>query len=330
MLKSHILDDYLNYLEAAKGTAQSTIQEYYYNIREFMRFLRVRKEDLDEDFDQIDIGPIDLAYLRGVDRQDINAYNIYLAKTRKNSVRTRHRKISAVRSFFDTLSNGMDLLEDNPALNVELPKVQKSLPVYLSLEEAIHLLDTVESSSGSALYRTRDYAIITLFLNCGLRLSELSGIDLDHINDKAALRVLGKGNKERVVFLNYSCQEAIGDYLNKRKAQDLDPENLGHKALFLSMRKNRMSPRAIQHMIEKHLRNAGFDTSKYSVHKLRHTAATLIYQYGDSDIRTLQEILGHESVATTNIYSHIDNQDVKQAIFDNPLANPRDLKKRKK
>ncbi|MDO5036822.1 MAG: tyrosine recombinase XerC [Tissierellia bacterium] len=329
-MKTHILDDYLNYLSAAKGAAQTTVKEYYYNVREFMRFLRLTKEDLDidpEDFDQIDIDPVDLDYLRQVSRQDVNNYNIYLSQVRKNSVRTRHRKISCIRSFFDTLSNGMELLEENPALNIELPKIEKKLPTYLTLEEAIHLLNTVDQAKGSALYRTRDYAIITIFLNCGLRLSELSQIDLEDIKDQAALRVLGKGRKERMVYLNRSCQKSIKDYLDCRAENNLTSDELDEKALFLSMRKKRMSPRAIQHMIEKHLKNAGFDTRKYSVHKLRHTAATLIYQYGHSDIRTVQEILGHESVATTNIYTHIDNQDIRQAIFDNPLANPDALKK---
>ena len=198
-----------------------------------------------------------------------------------------------------------------------MPKIEKTLPVYLTLDESLNLLKTIEKSKMKLVYKKRDYAIVTLFLNCGMRLSELSGINISHLKEDNTLKVIGKGNKERTIYLNEASVYAIQEYLKLRPQIEDD-------ALFLSMREQRMSNRSIQHMIEKHMKNSGLDTNKYSAHKLRHTAATLLYEYGNADIRSLQEILGHESVNTTEIYTHVNKKSLKKMVESNPLANIKD------
>ena len=323
MIQSGIVDDYLNYLKAARGRSESTVKEYYYDIRQFLRYMRIRKEHLKvENLDEVSIDDVDIELLETIQKSDIYAYISYLDSTRGNSGRTKFRKISSVRSFFDYLTYKIELLDKNPTENIDLPKIERSLPVYLTLEEAVHLLNTVENSKQKEIYRLRDYAITTLFLNCGLRLSELANLNIADLNKDNTLRIMGKGSKERLVYLNGSVQEALRGYLRKRNELEVDQD-----ALFLSMRKNRMSNRSIQHMLEKHLKAAGFDTRKYTVHKLRHTAATLMYQYGNEDLKSLQEILGHESVSTTQIYTHVNLEDIRYTMSQNPLSNMDDVKK---
>lgn len=311
-----ILEDYLDYMETIKGTSSNTAKEYYFDLRTFLRFLKLRFKMVDNtiEFDDIPIDDIDVELLRKVSIQDLHAYISYTDKKRSNSSSTRARKVASVRSFFKYLANRVNLLEKNPAEQLEFPKTDDRYPVYLTLEQAETLLNTVLSVENE-LYRARDYAIIMLFLNCGLRLSELSSINLDKINGGDNLTVIGKGNKERTIFLNEACVEAISDYISVR------PSSPGEKALFLSKRKQRLSNRAIQHMIDKYLQKSGLDPTVYSTHKLRHTAATLMYKYGNVDIRALQEILGHESVSTTQIYTHLDDERLRDAIKSNPLAN---------
>lgn len=323
MIQSGIVDDYLNYLKAARGRSESTVKEYYYDIRQFLRYMRIRKEHLKvENLDEVSIDDVDIELLETIQKSDIYAYISYLDSTRGNSGRTKFRKISSVRSFFDYLTYKIELLDKNPTENIDMPKIERSLPVYLTLEEAVHLLNTVENSKEKEIYRLRDYAITTLFLNCGLRLSELANLNIADLNKDNTLRIMGKGSKERLVYLNGSVQEALRGYLRKRNELEVDQD-----ALFLSMRKNRMSNRSIQHMLEKHLKAAGFDTRKYTVHKLRHTAATLMYQYGNEDLKSLQEILGHESVSTTQIYTHVNLEDIRYTMSQNPLSNMDDVKK---
>ena len=315
MIQSGIVDDYLNYLKAARGRSESTVKEYYYDIRQFLRYMRIRKEHLKvENLDEVSIDDVDIELLETIQKSDIYAYISYLDSTRGNSGRTKFRKISSVRSFFDYLTYKIELLEKNPTENIDMPKIERSLPVYLTLEEAVHLLNTVENSKQKEIYRLRDYAITTLFLNCGLRLSELANLNIADLNKDNTLRIMGKGSKERLVYLNNSVQEALRGYLRKRNELEVDQD-----ALFLSMRKNRMSNRSIQHMLEKHLKAAGFDTRKYTVHKLRHTAATLMYQYGNEDLKSLQEILGHESVSTTQIYTHVNLEDIRYTMSQTPF-----------
>jgi site-specific recombinase XerD len=303
-------------METIKGTSPNTVKEYYFDLRTFLRFLKLRYKLVDDsiDFDEISIEDVDVDLLSRINIQDLHAYMSFTDKKRSNSSSTRARKVASIRSYFKYLVHRVNLLEKNPAEQLEFPKTDDRHPVYLSLEQAENLLNTVLANNNE-LYRTRDYAIIMLFLNCGLRLSELSSINIDKINGDDNLTVIGKGNKERTIFLNEACVDAISDYLSVR------PLSPGEKALFLSKRKQRMSNRAIQHMIDKYFEASGLDTDVYSTHKLRHTAATLMYKHGNVDIRALQEILGHESVSTTQIYTHLDDDRLREAVKSNPLAN---------
>ncbi|WP_068458101.1 tyrosine recombinase XerC [Aedoeadaptatus pacaensis] len=324
MIRANILDDYLNYMRAARGRSEGTVKEYFYDIRQFLRYMRVRKEGLAvESLDEVDIDTVDGDLLRKIEKSDIYAYISYLDRERKNNSRTKFRKISSVRSFFDYLTYKVDVLEKNPAENIDMPKMEKSLPVYLTLEESIRLLRSIQNFKQKNIYRLRDYAIAMLFLNCGLRLSELASLNVKDLNKDRTLRIIGKGFKERLVYLNDNVERSIDAYLLARKTEGLADE----EPLFLSMRKTRMSNRSIQHMLEKHLKNAGFDTRKYTVHKLRHTAATLMYQFGDEDLKSLQEILGHESISTTQIYTHVNLEDIRHTMNQNPLANIDDVEK---
>lgn len=324
MIRANILDDYLNYMRAARGRSEGTVKEYFYDIRQFLRYMRVRKEGLAvESLDEVDIDTVDGELLRKIEKADIYAYISYLDRERKNNSRTKFRKISSVRSFFDYLTYKVDVLEKNPAENIDMPKMEKSLPVYLTLEESIRLLRSIQNFKQKNIFRLRDYAIAMLFLNCGLRLSELASLNVKDLNKDRTLRIIGKGSKERLVYLNDNVERSIDAYLLARKTEGLADE----EPLFLSMRKTRMSNRSIQHMLEKHLKNAGFDTRKYTVHKLRHTAATLMYQFGDEDLKSLQEILGHESISTTQIYTHVNLEDIRHTMNQNPLANIDDVEK---
>lgn len=310
-----ILEDYLNYMETIRGKSPSTTKEYYYDLRTFMRFLKIRYRLVDSNitFEEINIEDVDIEFIKRVNIQDLHAYISFVDKQRDNGNYGKARKVASIRSFFDYLHSKINLLDVNPADNLEFPKIGNRQPIYLTLDEAENLLAVVNENK-SDFFRKRDYAIITLFLNCGLRLSELQSIDIDKIKGDT-LVVVGKGNKERTIYLNDACISAINDYLSIRPKV-----NNKNKALFLSMRKNRMSNRAIQHMIDRYLERSGLDPSVYSTHKLRHTAATLMYKYGNVDIRALQEILGHENVSTTQIYTHIDDERLRNAVKSNPLS----------
>lgn len=311
-----ILEDFLNYMETIKGVSPNTAKEYFYDLRTFFRFIKLRHKLVpsDTDIKEIDISDIDLDLIKKLNLQDLHGYISYADKKLGNNNFTKSRKVASIKSFFDYLYSKVSLIEKNPAEALEFPKKENRHPTYLTLDEAQHLLDVVLENKNEE-YRKRDYAIVTLFLNCGLRLSELSSIDVHQIRDNDTLSIVGKGNKERTIFINQACVSAIQSYLKVRPINANDKD-----ALFISKRKNRLSNRAIQHMINRYLKKAGFDTSIYSTHKLRHTAATLMYKYGHVDIRALQEILGHESVATTQIYTHIDNEGLREAISSNPLS----------
>ncbi|HPP31100.1 MAG TPA: tyrosine recombinase XerC [Soehngenia sp.] len=310
-----ILDDFLDYMETIKGTSPNTAKEYYYDLKTFFKFMKIRyalvKENVE--FEDIDISDVDIDFIRKINIQDLYAFMSFLDKKKDNVNSTRSRKVASLRSFFKYLTDKVNLLEKNPAAQLEFPKIESRHPTYLTLDQALNLLEIVSQNSNE-YFRKRDYCIITLFLNCGLRLSELASIDVDSFNGKDTLTVIGKGNKERTVFLNESCIISIKDYLQVR------PVVTNEKALFLSKRKQRISNRAIQHMIDKYLEKTGLDPAIYSTHKLRHTAATLMYKYGNVDIRALQEILGHESVSTTQIYTHIDDERLRKAVNSNPLS----------
>lgn len=305
------LSDFLEYSIAIKGRSDKTVSEYFLDLRTFYRFLVVRFKlgPNVENFEEIDISPVTLDVIKKVKIMDLHSFISYADRQRKNTNRTKARKMAAIRSYFKYLYSIVKLIPENPAVDLETPKSNSRLPVALTLDESKSLLSSISGSN-----EKRDYAIIMLFLNCGLRLSELISIDIDKIKGDT-LTVIGKGNKERTIYLNDVCVKAIEDYLEERK----DPKPGHEKALFISNRKTRFSQKGIQHMLDKYLTESGLSGKGYSPHKLRHTAATLMYQYGHVDIRALQEILGHESISTTQIYTHINKDLLREAVKQNPL-----------
>ena len=306
--------DFLDYLETIKGRSSNTVKEYAYDINLMIKFIIARKNNIKlnsfDDIIDIDSSDVDLSFFKSIDVIDLHSFMGFLDHNRSNSSSTRSRKTSSIRTFFKYLVNIRKLDIINPAELLDSPKKNIRQPVYLTLDESLDLLKVILREKDEEI-KSRDYCITVLFLNCGMRLSELSSINIDHIKTNT-LRVIGKGNKERTVYLNDMCLDAIDNYLKIRPEIDND-------ALFISKKRNRMSNRAIQYRIEHYLKVAGFDTNIYSVHKLRHTAATLMYQYGNVDIKVLQEILGHESVSTTQIYTHVDNNSLRNAVNKNPL-----------
>lgn len=308
------LTDFINYLRTIKGLSVNTVNEYYYDIRLYLKFMAHRLYLVDfEDgtpIEDVNIKRLRETDLKGINIIDLHSYISYRDTDRDNSSTTRARKISSLRTFYKYLTTVSKKLDENPTLELESPKMKKRNPVYLTLEESKKLLNTI-SQEKNAFLRYRDFAIVLVFLTTGLRLSELSSMNIDSVKNME-FSVIGKGNKERQVYMTEACKYALDTYLSVRPKVD------DEKALFLSNRKSRMSNRAIQHMIDKYLVKAGFDSTRYSTHKLRHTAATLMYREG-VDIRTLQKVLGHTSVATTQIYTHVADDNVKRAIDVNPL-----------
>ena len=260
------------------------------------------------------ISDIDEKFLNSITQDDLFAFMIFLSRERNASSATRARKVATMKSFFKYLFQKKRIIKDDPSYELETPRRAKRLPKYLNLDQSLKLLSTAENSEKET--SVRDYCIVTLFLNCGMRLSELQGIDLSDIVEDT-LRVVGKGNKERTVYLNNACLQALREYYPYRDTLKVKDE----QALFLSSRGTRISKPMIQNIIKRLLFESGIDTAGYSVHKLRHTAATLMYKYGEVDIRTLQTILGHQSVATTQIYTHVDEELLHEAVSKNPLAN---------
>ncbi len=319
------LNAFLDYSTTILNKSPNSIKEYNYDLAMFLKFIKVHFNMTDKvDFNEINIDDITIKTVEKITIDDIHAFLGYLTSVNKSKPATRARKISTIRIFFHYLcqdASSQFLLDHNPALNLKTPKKDKRLPKYLSLDDSKKLLDVTYNEDNRNFQR--DYAIITLFLNCGMRLSELVGINITDIDfDECKLNVIGKGNKERTIYLNKACMKAISDYLQIRPKEGIKHDKKhSEKALFLSERKERISNRTVQYVVNKELAKAGLDTTKYSVHKLRHTAATLMYQYGQVDIRALQELLGHESIATTEIYTHVSNDQVRKAVENNPLAN---------
>lgn len=316
------INSFLDYSATILNKSPNSIKEYNYDLMMFFRFIKIHFNLTEEtDFAKININDISIDTVKKISLEDIHAFISYMAIELKSKSATRARKVSTIRIFFKYLSQKAHLIDINPAQNLETPKADRRLPKYLNLEESKRLLDVTENEDNRNYQR--DYAIITLFLNCGLRLSELVGIDVKDIDySEAKLNVIGKGNKERTIYLNKACLKAISEYLQVRPKEGVKVDKLNsHKALFLSERRERISRRTVQYIVNKELQKAGLDTKKYSVHKLRHTAATLMYQYGNVDIRALQVLLGHESISTTEIYTHVDNTQVRDAVESNPLAD---------
>jgi len=307
--------DFLSYMETIKGKSKNTVKEYFFDLRMFFKFMKLHKNLVDKnvDFEHIPIHDITVDFIKNITLSDLYEYMTYISRERDNKARTRARKVASLKSFYHYLNVKAKLIDVNPAKELDSPKIAKSLPKYLTLDESRQLLHAVTGK-----HKERDYAILTLFLNCGLRLSELVNINLNRISpNRDRLTVIGKGNKERTIYLNKACTKALNDYLKVRPVDGVKDKN----ALFLSERKQRISHKTIQHLVKKYLGMAGLDTEKFSTHKLRHTAATLMYKYGEVDIRALQEILGHEQLSTTEIYTHVDNQQLRNAVESNPLAN---------
>ncbi len=332
------LNEYLEYSATILNKSKGTVKEYGYDIAHFLKYLRYRfnkdvipkgtvnpdRLSYPEIIKCIDIKDLDYDFLEKIKIEDIHAFLYYLKDGYNVSPVTLARRASSIRSFFKYETRITKKLKDNPTINLETPKIPKKLPVYLNLDESKRLLEAVENpslnSKSSDKFIERNTAIITLFLNCGLRLGELIDININDIDFKEQkVRIRGKGNKERELFLNNACNKAIKNYLKVRPIEDVPEEY--KDALFLSERKNRISRRSVQYIVKSELQKAGINTEKYSAHKLRHTAATLMYQHGHVDIRALQKVLGHESIATTEIYTHLNEEQVKEALESNPLAN---------
>ena len=313
------LNSFLDYSITILNKSPNSVKEYNYDLLMFLRYMKIHFKLTDEtEFENIKIDDFDIETLRKISLDDIHSFVSFMAVNNNSKPATRARKISTIRIFFKYLSVKANLIDINPAQNLETPKKEKRTPKYLTLEDSKKLLDTTINEDNRN--KERDYAIITLFLNCGMRLSELVGINIKDIHfDDCKMTVIGKGNKERTIYLNKACMSAIKTYLEKRPKEGIDYKS--KDALFLSERKERISKRTVQYIVEKELKHAGLDTTKYSVHKLRHTAATLMYQYGEVDIRALQELLGHASISTTEIYTHVVNEQVRNAVERNPLAD---------
>lgn len=317
-----VLREFLIYHENIMGQSQLTISEYYLDLRMFLRFIKLMRADMPitTDLDTIDIRDIDISFIRDIDTPDIFDFLSYLANDRAVnpessapdygiSAATRARKLSSIKSFYKYLTVRTKQLEENPVAELEYPKLRKSLPKYLTLDQSAALLQAVSGQN-----EKRDYAILMLFLNCGIRRSELVGLNLTDVYEDR-IRVVGKGNKERFVYFGSACRKAIDVYLEERKQIELSD----NRALFGSRDKNRISVTAVHRLVKKALLQAGLDSTQFSAHKLRHTAATMMLS-GGVDVKTVQEVLGHENLNTTQIYTHIESTELKIAAEANPLS----------
>lgn len=316
-----VIRDFLTYNETIKGKSSRSVQGYYIDLQTFFRYiLLVRgKVDKKEEFENIDISCVDISLIKTVTISDLYAFMVFCKEERGNNTATRARKTSTLRMFFKYLSSQTHQLETNPALMLESPKVKQALPKHLTLENSLELLNSVDGNN-----KQRDYCILTLFLNCGLRLAELCSLNLSDISNEGTMTVTGKGNKERLVYLNDACISALKDYLAVRPHEGLPVTE--KNALFISRNHRRISPKTVQHIVKSYLEKSGLGNMGYSTHKLRHTAATLMYQHGDVDIRVLKDILGHANLGTTQIYTHVSDRQIKQAVDSNPLAGVKSKK----
>ncbi len=310
----YIVQEYAMYLRNIKGLSAKTVEQYCKDLRTFFRFIKMNRGLVSTELsaEEISVTDVDLDFIKSIKTFDVFEFMNYVADERSNLSATRQRKSSSLKSFFKYLTVHEKLLQEDPTENLTPPKKKKSLPHFLSLEQSIELLNAVEGPNSE-----RDRCILTLFLNCGMRLSELVSLNLtDVIHNNGTLRILGKGNKERIVYLNQACIDSIAAYLAVRPKDGVIDRN----ALFLSNRMTRISNRMVQELVKKYLAKIGLSGTGFSVHKLRHTAATLMYRYGDVDIRVLQDILGHANLGTTEIYTHTSSNQMEAAINSNPLA----------
>lgn len=310
-----ILRNFLIYIQAVRNKSKKTVEEYFLDLRTFFRYMKIRKEvvDFETEFSDINIKDIDIGFIESISSIDVLEYMNYLIRMRGNDSHTRSRKLSSLRSFFKYLTIKVKLTKHDPVKEIDPPKLVKSLPRYMTLDESLKFLETIEKYGGS--HKERDYCIATFFLNCGMRLSELVGINLSDIGSDYSLVIMGKGAKERILYLNDACVKSLEKYKQVRgEAKDKD-------ALFLSRSKTRISNKTIQYLMKRYFMLAGLSHKRLSTHKLRHTAATLMYQHGGVDIRALKDVLGHESISLTQIYTHTNPLSVKKALDSNPLSH---------
>ncbi len=310
-----VVRQFYNYQLAIKNKSGLTALEYVSDLRSFFRYM-IMDDYPDLEFEEIPVDNIDEKLIFTADDKTVYSFLAFCKNERNNNEKTRARKLSSIRMFYKWLTFTEKRLKTNPMEHLDSPKISKSLPKYLSLDESLELLRNIDGPN-----RQRDYCIITLFLNCGLRLAELVALNINniHFDDKSML-VTGKGNKQRLVYLNDSCIQAINEYLKVRPSEGISASQ--KNALFISRNKNRISPKTVQHIVYTLLDKAGLGDKGLSTHKLRHTAATLLYQHAGTDVMLLKEMLGHESLATTQIYTHVQNEQLKNAVESSPLNIP--------
>ena len=316
-----VIRDFLTYSETIKGKSSLSVEGYYLDLQTFFRYLLFVRGLVDgkAEFEEIDIKSVNLDLIKTVTISDLYAYLVFCKNERQNNAATRARKTSTLRIFFRYLCEQTHQLDSNPAIMLESPKVKQSLPKHLTLEDSLELLNSVEGAN-----QKRDFCILTIFLNCGLRLAELCSLNVGDIKPDGTMTVTGKGNKERLVYLNDACQNAVREYLAVRPNDDIAFTD--RNALFISRNHRRISPKTVQHIVKTYLEKAGLGGQGFSTHKLRHTAATLMYQHGQVDIRVLKDILGHSNLGTTQIYTHVSDSQIKNAVDANPLSNVKNKK----
>jgi site-specific recombinase XerD len=310
-----IIKEFLGYVGTIKGKSPKTVEEYYLDLRTFFRYIKKSRGLVSPtaDWEKISISDVDLDLIKTITLTNVFEYMNYLSVDRHNKATTRSRKVSSMRTFFKYLTNKTGKLTVNPIEELETPKLKKSLPKYLTLEQSLELLSKVEGPT-----KERDYCMLVLFLNCGMRLSELVSLNLSDVrHGTSTIKITGKGNKERIIYLNDACIDAIDHYVTVRPKDALIDKN----ALFISKQNKRISPKTVQYIVKKYLALIDLGGPGYSVHKLRHTAATLMYQHGHVDIRVLKDILGHENLGTTEIYTHLSDEQMASAAKANPLSN---------
>ena len=309
-----VIKEFLGYVGTIRGKSPKTVEEYYLDLRTFFRYIKKNQGLIPPttEFNEISISDVDLDLIKTITLTTVYEYMNYLTTERHNKAATRSRKVSSLRTFFKYLTNKTGKLAVNPVEELETPKLKQSLPKYLTLEQSLELLSKVEGAT-----KERDYCMLILFLNCGMRLSELVSINLSDVNHGASsIRIVGKGNKERMVYLNDACIDAIDRYIAVRPKNALVDKN----ALFISKQNKRISPKTVQYIVKKYLAEIELGGPGFSVHKLRHTAATLMYQHGHVDIRVLKDILGHQNLGTTEIYTHLSDEQMAKAAKANPLS----------
>ncbi len=325
-----LLREYASYTSSIKGNSEKTVCEYLLDLRTFFRFMQIRSSGIDrtrDELEEMSISYVDIETVRSVRTQDIIDYLMFAAVDLGNSPTTRMRKLSALRSFYHFLYSKRHYVDFNPTSDIDAPKKGRTMPKFLSLDEAVRLLEAVKNDTESRT-TVRDFAIITLFLNTGMRLSELVGLKIKSFDSNIeSVRVIGKGNKERIIYLNSAARDAVIDYMKIR----LDPKHIrtSSDAFFLSGRQTRISAKTVQWVVYKYLDMAGLGDRGLSVHKLRHTAATLMFQSGRVDIRVIKDVLGHEQLNTTQIYTHVVDASLEEAVDSNPLAEVKITKRRK-